>query len=788
MKIQAKIISVFLTAFIAVFMTIAVVISIYTAISRVNQAFQLVNASSIAKAQHLRSYLKSQKEVIIMLGASTVFRDFLAIASSSADYAAQKQRVVDRLDRTIAADLNINELFLLDDHGFVIASTNNKHEGMDRSADSFFVEGQKDTFIKDVYMSDITNALAWGMSNPIKNDTTGDLMGVVVARMDIKTFFEILQIQSQLGKTGETFLVNKDKYFLTPSLFLGNNVVLKQKIDTQNVKDCFDQNYINEARAMGDYFRGAHIYRDYRNVLTLGTHEYIPETQWCLVTKVDELEIFQPIFIILLIFFGTSIAGIIIFLAISIRLAKNITKPIEDLEKELQIIQKGDLDHRVGTDAQDEIGELSREFDALTAAVKQSRADVDRKVEEQTREIVQKNKGMEDQQKAILNILEDVELEKKKAESLATDLSKFQLAVENASDHIVITDPEGKILYANKAVERITGFTPADVVGKKVGNKELWGGLMELPFYQLLWKTIKTDKKVFSGEIQNHRRNGEKYIAKASIAPILDKNGDVAFFVAIERDVTREKEIDRMKTEFISLASHQLRTPLAAMKWFSEMLLAGDAGVLTKDQTEYIGNISLSVQRMIELVNSLLNISRIESGRLIIDPKPTDIKKLLDELFVDLKKQFIDKNLTYAVSVDDNLPMINVDPRLIREVYTNLLTNAIKYTPKEGKISIFVSKKEDQLISQVTDTGYGIPDVDKERVFQKFFRGRNIMKLETEGTGLGLYLIKAIVESSGGKIWFESIEGKGTTFWFSLPMSGMTAKSGDVGLEQKNNR
>jgi PAS domain S-box-containing protein len=385
----------------------------------------------------------------------------------------------------------------------------------------------------------------------------------------------------------------------------------------------------------------------------------------------------------------------------------------------------------------------------------------------------------------MLNIMDDLSKEKEVSEKRSLDLQKFQLAVENASDHIVITDTEGLVLYANPAVERITGFAPSDIIGKKAGNKDLWGGLMDLPFYQLLWKTIKSDKKVFAGEVNNHRRNGEKYVALASISPVVGKDGSVSYFVGIERDVTKEKEIDRMKTEFISLASHQLRTPLSAMKWFGEMLLHGDAGALTTDQKEMVDNIYTSNERMIELVNSLLNISRIESGRLLVDPKPTDAGALVQDVVKTLKQKFDEKNQTVVVSVHEHLPLVPLDPKLIREVYTNLITNAIKYTPKGGDIQIFVSKNDTDLVSQVTDNGFGIPKSEQERIFQKFFRAQNIVKMETEGTGLGLYLTKSVVESSGGKIWFTSDEGKGTTFFFTIPLVGMTAKKGDVGLEEK---
>jgi len=460
-----------------------------------------------------------------------------------------------------------------------------------------------------------------------------------------------------------------------------------------------------------------------------------------------------------------------------------VVKPIRELVKVAEAIVGGNYLARSRIKLSNEIGVLSSAINSVADKILESQSNLENKVIEKTEKINENKQYLEDQQKAILSILEDVEQERTVAEKQSHELKKFQLAVSRASDHIVITDPEGIVVYVNDAVKRITGFSKEEILGKKAGVKELWGGLMDLDFYKQLWKTIKTDKKSFSGEIKNKAKDGREYTAHASISPILNKKGEVIFFVGIERDITHEKEVDRMKTEFISLASHQLRTPLSAMKWFLEMLLDGDMGKLKTEQKEVVENIEKSNQRMIALVNGLLNISRIESGRIIVEPELTDLSELVNELLVELKQSAKEKQLKLTASLDKKIGELSVDPNLVREVYKNLMTNAIKYSKDGGDIKINLSKIKKEVIFEIKDSGMGIPKKEQSKIFEKFHRATNAQKTDVDGTGLGLYLAKAIAESSKGRLWFESEENKGTTFWFALPLKGMKAKKGEVYLD-----
>lgn len=376
----------------------------------------------------------------------------------------------------------------------------------------------------------------------------------------------------------------------------------------------------------------------------------------------------------------------------------------------------------------------------------------------------------------LIDAIKKAQSERDRVESLAHDLEKFKLAVEGASDHISITDIDGMVLYVNKAVEKITGYGREEVVGKKAGS--LWKLPMPQEYYQNMWDTIKTQKKSFIGELRNRKKDGTVYISSINIFPVLDKGGAVLFFVGIERDITREKQIDTEKTEFVSLASHQLRTPLTAINWYSEMLLDGDAGTMTERQKQYIEEIHTSGQRLIDLVTALLNISRVERGTLTVSPEPIDIIESCEAIIKELTPQINKKHITIMRQFETGMPIMKVDRSFIGIVFQNLITNAIEYTREGGFIVVAITRDGKNLLCSVADNGIGIPVDAQSRIFEKMYRADNAMDMKSDGNGLGLYLVRSIIERNNGNIWFISEQNKGTTFLFTLPLSGMLSKEG----------
>ncbi|OGE73713.1 MAG: hypothetical protein A3I07_02075 [Candidatus Doudnabacteria bacterium RIFCSPLOWO2_02_FULL_42_9] len=236
----------------------------------------------------------------------------------------------------------------------------------------------------------------------------------------------------------------------------------------------------------------------------------------------------------------------------------------------------------------------------------------------------------------------------------------------------------------------------------------------------------------------------------------------------------KNRDFNSINADFANLTSHQLRTPLSGMKWMLELLQKPNTGTLNKKQKDFIFKIYALNERMIALVNDLLEVSRIESGDTKLYLQPTDMVVIIRQLLMDKAQEIKQKNLNVSFTVEQEpFPVVRTEPIKIKQAIHNIIANAVSYTPDNGKVKIDLRFKDEDrtmLVCSVTDSGIGIPKDQAGDVFEKFFRGSNVSKVESVGTGLGLYIAKAFIEGSGGKIWFESQLGKGTTFFFTLPI------------------
>jgi len=393
--------------------------------------------------------------------------------------------------------------------------------------------------------------------------------------------------------------------------------------------------------------------------------------------------------------------------------------------------------------------------------IKSLQQELERKVKERTAELEKRTKELIDSRHALMNILEDIEQARDEAEK---ERDKTAAIIENFPEGILVFDPTNKLISINPKAKEFFGFEKEDLAGRSL--KELQQIPQLSPLLEVLGKEriLLVRKKELS--------LSENLILEVSTIPIFRKTTKIGTLVLL-RDVTREKFIERLKTEFVSIAAHQLRTPLSAIKWTIRMLLDGDVGEITQEQRELLEKTYASNERMIHLINDLLNVTRIEEGRFLYNLRKEDIIKLIEKVIAPLKDVAKRKKIKMKFrKPSGKVPMIKIDAEKISLCVQNLVDNAIRYTYPGGEVDISVKylKNKQEILFSVKDTGIGIPKEQQGRVFSRFFRAENAIREETEGTGLGLFITKNIIEAHGGKIWFESEEGKGTTFYFTLPL------------------
>jgi two-component system, OmpR family, phosphate regulon sensor histidine kinase PhoR len=393
---------------------------------------------------------------------------------------------------------------------------------------------------------------------------------------------------------------------------------------------------------------------------------------------------------------------------------------------------------------------------------------LEQKVKEKTNALENKTKDLADSQTAVLNILEDTEESRGKAEE---EKNKTMAIISNFTDGILVFNKDDLIELVNPKFERIFGVDHQEVAGKglkEFKNNEELKDLMEVlaksPDFSR--EDNGEEREIFREEI----KVDETITIEITTVPIFRDKGKVGT-LAVLHDVTREKMVEAMKSEFVSIAAHQLRTPLSAIKWTMIMLLEGDLGDLSEEQKNLVQKAYDSNERMVSLINDLLNVSRIEEGRYLYKPSYISFNDIIDPLIEIYQSELKRRSIDFEIKIPkEKLPKVVVDTEKITLVIQNLLDNAMKYTDQGGKVFFSVDVKEKEIEVMVKDTGVGIPQDQQKRLFSKFFRAANVVRMETEGSGLGLFICKNVINSHKGRIWFESKEKQGSTFYFSLPI------------------
>ncbi|MEF8847493.1 MAG: ATP-binding protein, partial [Candidatus Paceibacterota bacterium] len=492
-------------------------------------------------------------------------------------------------------------------------------------------------------------------------------------------------------------------------------------------------------------------------------------------------------------------------------LRRTVLSPINKLRKGAEAIESGNLEFRVDLDRRDEVGMLAESFNRMAEKVSDFYENLDEKVEERTKElektkeklknkvseirktkreleeskkklekaqeslkakvksrtkklrelaekreeiIRRRTKGLRKSRKALMNILEDVEEAKDEAEQ---ERDKNAAMLDNLPEGVLFFNSDKELSSINPQAREFFNMEEADVVGKKLNE------LKDSPLSQLIELTGEDLKKIRRKELKLR----EGLIVEVTTVP-MTRAQKIGTLVLVH-DITREKRVQRMKTEFVSVAAHQLRTPLSGIKWTLKMLLEEELGELNDQQKEFVEKTYKSNKRMISLIKDLLNVSRIEEGRYVYEPEVTSLENLVREVLGNLEEEITKGDIELVFDKPEEPTSVKVDTEKVRLAIKNLVDNAVRYSPEGGRVEVTIEQREEEVQFSVEDNGIGIPKEEQDRIFNKFFRAPNATHKQTEGSGLGLFITKNIIESHDGEIWFESEPEEGTTFYFTLP-------------------
>lgn len=355
--------------------------------------------------------------------------------------------------------------------------------------------------------------------------------------------------------------------------------------------------------------------------------------------------------------------------------------------------------------------------------------------------------------------------------------AKDEAVLSSIGEGLIVTSADGCITMVNRQAKKMLGVSSENVLQRpwhEVWRLEDENGA-PIPYedrpLSLVLKFGRKAAVTSTTHVYAVRMDGTRFPVAITASPTI-LGEKIIGAVEVFRDTTQEILVDRAKSEFVALASHQLRTPPSIVNWHSEVLLSGDFGPLNDSQREYMQEIYRANKRMIDLINSLLNTSKIEMGTLTLDRRPLELGDMARSVAEEMQPLVERQNIRFSLDICDNMPPIDGDKKFVRMIFQNLLANAIKYTPTGGSVDIRLECRGANVLLTVADTGFGIPANQQEKIFTKLFRADNIRERDPDGSGLGLYIVRAIVKELGGSIWYTSEENKGTIFYVSIPASG----------------
>ncbi|RME41933.1 MAG: PAS domain-containing sensor histidine kinase [Chloroflexi bacterium] len=349
---------------------------------------------------------------------------------------------------------------------------------------------------------------------------------------------------------------------------------------------------------------------------------------------------------------------------------------------------------------------------------------------------------------------------------------RLEAVLESTNEAILMLDNEGRCVVANRRLTDLFGIPRDEVFGLE--RSELFRRLGQAFEDRAAFDKVARDLFNNPDATETHEfeiaQPSQRTLAWYS-APVYNQAGSIIGRISVFRDVTAEREADRMKSEFVLMVSHELRTPLTSIRGFTDLMLGEEAGPLTSDQQEFLKIIKSNADRLVALIDDLLDVSRIESGQIALNFRPIDIEQIIRDVASSIQPLLNRKRQSLTIETPAGLPAAWADPNRVTQILVNLVANAHKYSPEDSGITIRAQVDRDELVVSVSDTGPGIKPEDQVHLFNKFYRAGRPTGYRSGGTGLGLSIARSLVEAHGGRIWVDSTVGQGSTFSFTLPVA-----------------
>ena len=764
-SINSKIIALSLLLSLAALITVSI-ISFIAANNLLKERVedQLISEST-GRGTSIRSLIEARIQQVRLLGTNGIIHNIVSQLYQNETINNQNdlqiyekifQKEIESFQKVLGKSAILENVKVIGVNGKVLISTNPSENGKNYS-DNLELGSKlyEPSFYFELRNNERKTIITAPMFGTGSSETSSNLVGLIIATMDIHSFDEILLNRKGLGETGEVYLVNENKKMISESRFI-KNAAFRQTVDTLPVRECFEKG--KEINA---------IYNDYRNIPIVGFSYCAKDLGLVLLAEIDEAEIFKPIAQLKNQIIVTSIAISVIFVVIAFYVSRTISRPIIQLRNAVDRITKGDYNYRVDIKSNDEIGHLAYKFDVMRKSVLETNRNLNRLVKERTK-----------------------------------DLSDMTNALD-ATAIVLVTNRIGRITKINKKFIEISKYSEKQLIGQNPSIVK--SGYHSTEFFEQMWKTI-LHGEIFEGEIKNKAKDGTYYWVKTTIVPFLDENRQPKQYIAIQNDITdlkntesklqealkRDKESaeiikrqieelkrtnielrrkDKLKDEFLSMTSHELKTPLTPIiGWCGALKTPRILGHLSPQQRAAVETIESNAVKLEKMISDMLDAQKLELNEMKFSIAEVQVDLLFNKIKKDFELLLKEKNIQFAIRAETADMGLKSDESRILQVLSALLYNSIDFVPKiGGRIEVTAESRYNNVIFCVKDNGPGIPKDKQEFLFKKFYQVDTSLTRKHGGTGLGLAISKGIVTRLGGTIWVETEEGKGSNFYFSLP-------------------